>query len=129
MLGGNSAFWQAHDYMYKHRDALAQGKLTSAAVAGELHLDLSAFREATSSQAVATRVAEDIDQAKLCDIKGTPAVFVEGKLVDTLAVTEIGFWGKLADVYWQRSNLPRPASTKPKPAPTTPGTPDRKDAP
>ncbi|MEK7730328.1 MAG: vitamin K epoxide reductase family protein [Planctomycetota bacterium] len=129
MLGGNSAFWQAHDYLYEHRDALAQGKLAPDAVAAELHLDPAAFREAMSSQAVATRVAEDIDQAKLCDIKGTPAVFVEGKLVDILAVTEIGFWDKLADVYWQRSNLPRPASTKPKPAPTTPGTPDRKDAP
>src|SRR3990172_6964068 len=68
---GTSAFWQAHDYLYKHRDALAQGKLTPDAVAAELHLDLSAFREATSSLAVATRVAEDIDQAKLCDIKGT----------------------------------------------------------
>jgi hypothetical protein len=74
-------------------------------------------------------VAEDIDQAKHCNIKGTPAVFVEGRLVDTLAVTEIGFWDKLADVYWQRSNLPRPASTKPKPAATTPSTPDQKDDP
>ena len=129
MLGGNPAFWQAHDYLYKHRDTLAQGKLTPDAVAAELHLDPAAFREAMSSQAVATRVAEDIDQAKLCDIKGTPAVFVEGKLVDTLAVTEIGFWDKLADVYWQRSNLTRPASTRPKPSPATPGTPDRKDAP
>ena len=82
-----------------------------------------------TSQPVTARLAEDIDQAKLCDIKGTPAVFVEGRLVDTLAVTEIGFWDKLADVYWQRSNLPRPASTKPKPAPSTPNTPDRKDAP
>jgi len=129
MLGGNSAFWQAHDFLYKHRDALAQGKLTPDAVAAELQLAPAAFREAKSSSAVATRVAEDIGQAKLCDIKGTPAVFVEGRLVDTLAVTEIGFWDKLADVYWQRSNLPRPASTKLKPAPTTPGTPDRKDAP
>jgi len=129
MLGGNSAFWQAHDYLYEHRDALAQGKLAPDAVATELHLASPAFREAMSSQAVATRVAEDIDQAKRCDIKGTPAVFVEGKLVDTLAVTEIGFWDKLADVYWLRSNLPRPASTKPTPAPATPGTPNRIDAP
>jgi len=129
LLGGNSAFWQAHDYLYEHRDALAQGKLIAEAVAANLHLDSVAFRDAMSSQAVTTRVAEDINQAKLCDIKGTPAVFVEGRLVDTLAVTEIGFWDKLADMYWQRSNLPRPASTKPKPAPTTPSTPDRKDAP
>jgi len=129
MLGGNSAFWQAHDYLYGRRDALAQGKVMPDAVAAELHLNPAAFGEAMGSQAVAARVAEDVDQARLCDIKGTPAVFVEGKLVDTLAVTEIGFWDKLADVYWQRSNVPRPASTKPKPSPTTPGTPDRKDAP
>jgi len=129
MLGGNSAFWQAHDYLYKLRDTLAQGKLTPDAVASELHLDPAAFREAGSSQAAATRVAEDINQAKRCDIRGTPAVFVEGRLVDSLAVTEIGFWDKLADVYWQRLQLSRPASTKPKPSPTTPGTPDRKDAP
>lgn len=129
MLGGNSSFWRAHDYLYKHRDTLAQGKLAPDAISSELHLDPAAFRDAMKSQAISTRLTEDVDQAKLCDIKGTPAVFVEGKLVDTLAVTEIGFWDKLADVYWQRSKLPRPTSTKPKPAPIIPGTPDRKDAP
>lgn len=129
MLRGTPAFWQAHDYLYKHRDALAQGKLTPDALAAELHLDPAAFREAMTSQAVSTRLAEDIEQAKLCDIKGTPAVFVEGKWVDTLAVTEIGFWDKLADVYWQRIQVPRPAWTKMRSPPTTPGNPDPKDAP
>ena len=57
LLGGNSAFWQAHDYLYKHRDALAQGKLTPDAVAAALQLDPARFREAMTSQAVATRVA------------------------------------------------------------------------
>jgi len=129
MPGGNAAFWRAHDYLFKHRDALAQGKLSADAVAGELQLDPAAFGEAMTSQGISTRLAEDIEQAKRCEIKGTPAVFVEGKLVDTLAVLEVGFWDKLADVYWKRNNLPRPASTMLKPTAAIPSTPDRKAAP
>ena len=44
LLGGNSAFWKAHDYLYKHLDTLAQGKVTPDAVAAELHLNPAAFR-------------------------------------------------------------------------------------
>lgn len=116
-LGGNRAFWQAHDYIYRHRDALAKGRLEPDAVAAALQLDPAAFHEAMSSDGISARLAEDIEQGKRCDIRGTPAVFVEGKLVDTLAVTEVGFWDKLADMYWKRINLPRPESTKAKAMP------------
>lgn len=129
LLGGNAAFWRAHDYLYKHRDSLSQGKLAPEAIAAELQLDPGAFRDAMASKAISMRLAEDVDQARQCDIKGTPAVFVEGKLVDTLAVTELGFWDKLADVYWQRLQVPRPVSTKLKPSSATPNSRDRKDAP
>ncbi len=129
LLGGNAAFWKAHDYLFKQRDLLVQGKLTPEALSAELNLTVGALREAQASQAVASRLNEDIDQAKQSEIKGTPAVFVEGKLVDTLAATELGFWDKLADGYWQKIQTPRPEATKLRPSSATPGTPGRKDGP
>ncbi len=127
-LAGNDGFWRAHDYVYKHRDALAAGRLTPQMTAAAIGVDAGALTAATQSEQMRRRVAEDVDQAKVAEVRGTPAVFVEGKLVDPLVVTEVGFWDRLADMYWQRTGIPRPASTKPKTA-ATPSTPDRKDAP
>jgi protein-disulfide isomerase len=127
-LGGNDAFWRAHDYVYKHREALAAGKLTPQDVAAAIGLDAAALAGAVQSEQHRPRVAEDVEQARLADVRGTPAIFVEGRLVETVAATEIGFWDKLADLYWQRHNLPRPPDTRPK-APATPSNPGPKDAP
>lgn len=127
-LGGNDLFWRAHDYLFRHRDALAQGKISADAFALGLGLDPKAFGGAADSEAFRIRVTEDVQQARNCDVKGTPAVFVEGRQVDILAAMEVGFWDKLADTYWQRIQVPRPETARPPPA-ATPNNPNRKDAP
>lgn len=119
MLKGNDGFWKIHDFLYQNRNELAAGRIKPEQVAELIGAAADAFREAMQSPRIAARIVEDVDQAKSCEIRGTPSVFIEGKLVDTLAVTEIGFWDKIADMYWSGLKKPRPDSTKlAQPAPT-----------
>ncbi len=129
MLVGNSGFWKAHDYLFETRDDLARGAMTAERIAEAIGVDPGALREAMSSEEIKQRLLEDADLAKECDIPGTPGVLVEGKPVHTLAKTEIGFWDRLADTYWQRIGVERPESTRPRSPETTPDNPDPKDAP
>lgn len=129
VLKGNDGFWKAHDFLYKNRNELAAGRIKPEQVAVLIGVAPGAFLEATQSSNINARVLEDIDQAKTCEIRGTPSIFIEGKLVDTLAVTEIGFWDKIADMYWRSVEKPRPDSTKLNQPAVTPGTPGPTTAP
>jgi protein-disulfide isomerase len=53
-------------------------------------------------------VQHDINDAKSLDLKGTPAVYVEGRLVNSLVVKDALFWERIADWYWERAGVPRP---------------------
>ncbi len=128
-LKGNDAFWKVHDYLYENRGELAGGRIRPEQIAELLGEQPSAFRDAPASADFADRIKQDVEQARTCEIRGTPSVFVEGKLVDMLAVTEIGFWDKLADYYWFNQRKPRPASTRLESPSATPGTPAPTNAP
>ena len=129
VLKGNDGFWKAHDFLYNNRNELAAGRMKPEQVAEWIGAAPEAFREATQSSNFNARVLEDIEQAKACEIRGTPSIFIEGRLVDTLAVTEIGFWDKIADMYWRSVERPRPASTRPSQPAATPNSPGPTTAP
>lgn len=129
-IEGNEGFWKAHDYLFKHRDELATGQITFESAGAALRLDAAAWKALAGGgvdSGFQARIGEDIQQARMADIRGTPAVFIEGRLVDTLAAGESAFWDRLAEWYWQRAGVPRPDSTRPKP--TTPSNPTAKGAP
>jgi len=113
-VGGNDAFWKLHDFLFENQDDLKHGRVTPDRIASAAGLDPSALAEAMQSPETArARIAEDVELAARCEIRATPSVFVEGRFVDGLAVNEIAFWDKLADHYFQRVGVSRPASTKP----------------
>ena len=112
VLRGNDGFWKAHDFLYQNRNDLEQGKMTPERVAVALDLDVEVLRAAMKGQQVTQPIGEDVKQAKVCGMHGTPTVFVEGRPVEPLALMEIRFWDKMADLYWQSLNIPRPHSTK-----------------
>jgi protein-disulfide isomerase/uncharacterized membrane protein len=112
LLKGNKGFWAAHDYLYKSRNDVEQGKMTPERFAGALGLDVEAVVGAMEGEPVGRRIAEDVTQGKTCGMQGTPTVFIEGKPVEPLALMEVAFWDKVADLYWQGLNIPRPASAK-----------------
>ncbi|MHC5108367.1 MAG: vitamin K epoxide reductase family protein [Planctomycetota bacterium] len=111
LLGGEEAFWVAHDYLFDRQDDLAKGTLQPEEIARDLDVDPKALLETMQSQRATDRLAKDVDDAHACRARATPTVLVDGKPVDPLAVLQIEFWDALADWYWARTNQPRPAHT------------------
>jgi Na+/H+ antiporter NhaA len=69
-------FWEMHDLLMSHQDALTPKDLIR--YAGELGLDTESFARDLRSHAYAARVAEDVDSADLSGVSGTPTFFVNG---------------------------------------------------
>jgi protein-disulfide isomerase len=70
------AFWEMHDLLLDHQDALTTRDLIG--YAGSLGLDTERFAADLRKHAGAARVAEDVDSADLSGVSGTPTFFVNG---------------------------------------------------
>jgi Na+/H+ antiporter NhaA len=71
------AFWQMHDLLIEHQDALRMPDLVR--YAAQLGLDVERFRDDLSRHVGAARVAEDVDSADLSGVSGTPTFFINGR--------------------------------------------------
>jgi Na+/H+ antiporter NhaA len=71
------AFWEMHDLLLDHQDALRPSDL--AGYAEQLGLDVERFTEDLRRHAQTARVAEDVDSADLSGVAGTPTFFVNGR--------------------------------------------------
>jgi Na+/H+ antiporter NhaA len=71
------AFWEMHDLLFDHQDALTVRDLLG--YAGALGLDTERFFSDLSSHAGAERVRQDTDSADLSGVSGTPTFFVNGQ--------------------------------------------------
>jgi protein-disulfide isomerase len=71
------AFWEMHDLLLDHQDALTGRDLIGHA--RSLGLDVPRFAADLRSHAGADHVAEDVDSADLSSVSGTPTFFVNGK--------------------------------------------------
>jgi Na+/H+ antiporter NhaA len=71
------AFWEFHDLLLAHQDALRPDDLIG--YARQLGLDLDRFTGDLRGHAGAARVAEDVDGADLSGVSGTPTFFVNGR--------------------------------------------------
>ena len=69
-------FWEMHDLLLAHQDALRPPDL--ARYAEELGLDVDRFTDELRRHAWSGRVAEDVDSADLSTVSGTPTFFVNG---------------------------------------------------
>jgi Na+/H+ antiporter NhaA len=70
------AFWEMHDLLFDHQDALEPKNLV--AYARELGLDVDRFTEQLRRHEHAGRIASDVDDADLSGVSGTPTFFVNG---------------------------------------------------
>jgi Na+/H+ antiporter NhaA len=71
------AFWEMHDLLLDHQDALDVDDLIG--YAEQLGLDVEQFAHDLSERVGATRVADDIDSADLSGVSGTPTFFINGR--------------------------------------------------
>jgi Na+/H+ antiporter NhaA/predicted DsbA family dithiol-disulfide isomerase len=75
--GRQGAFWEMHDRLFDHQDALTARDLIGHAAA--LGLDVERFAADLRKHAGAAHVSEDVDSADLSGVSGTPTFFVNGK--------------------------------------------------
>jgi Na+/H+ antiporter NhaA len=75
--GRQGKFWEMHDLLFEHQDALSPKHLFR--YAGELGLDLERFGRDMREHVGGARVAEDVDSADLSGVSGTPTFFVNGR--------------------------------------------------
>jgi Na+/H+ antiporter NhaA len=71
------AFWEMHDLLFDHQDALGPSDLIT--YAEQLGLDVERFTNELREHAGAGRVAEDVDSADLSAVSGTPTFFINGR--------------------------------------------------
>jgi Na+/H+ antiporter NhaA len=69
-------FWEMHDLLLSHQDALKPSDLIG--YARELGLDVDRFSDELRRHTHASRIAEDVDGADLSNVTGTPTFFVNG---------------------------------------------------
>jgi len=75
--GDQGAFWEMHDLLLDHQDALRPDDLVG--YARRLGLDVDRFTDDLREHAGAGRVADDVDSADLSGVSGTPTFFINGQ--------------------------------------------------
>jgi Na+/H+ antiporter NhaA len=70
-------FWEMHDLLFEHQDALRPQNLHE--YAARLGLDTERFDNDLRKHVYAARVADDVDSADLSGVSGTPTFFVNGR--------------------------------------------------
>lgn len=89
--GRQQRFWAMHDTMFAQRSKLADEDLT--AYAKELGLDTDRFASDFADEALAARVAAEMEQGRKLGVSGTPSMFINGFFVagmlDPAKLTEV----------------------------------------
>jgi Na+/H+ antiporter NhaA len=75
--GEQERFWEMHDLLFAHQDALIYPDLIG--YASELGLDVDRFGEDLRSRRHATRISRDVHSADASGAAGTPTMFVNGR--------------------------------------------------
>jgi Na+/H+ antiporter NhaA len=70
-------FWDMHDLLLSHQDALTVRDLIG--YADELGLDSERFRGFLRKRKGANKVAEDVESADMSQVSGTPTFFINGR--------------------------------------------------
>ena len=71
------AFWEMHDLLFDHQDALNADDLIG--YADQLELDVERFASDLRKGVGSARVADDVDSADLSGVNGTPTFFINGR--------------------------------------------------
>ena len=74
-------FWQMHDALFTNQNALDEAGIKR--LAQGIGLDMKQFDEDRRSEVVVDQVTRDRKQAEALGLKGTPTVFINGRLFDS----------------------------------------------
>jgi protein-disulfide isomerase len=74
--GAQNMFWEMHDYLYEHQQALGVERLIKYATT--IGLDIPRFLYDFSSHVHSTQIREDFPSGVRSGVNGTPTFFVNG---------------------------------------------------
>jgi Na+/H+ antiporter NhaA len=74
--GAQDHFWEMHDLMFEHQDALMLRDIIG--YAEQLELDMETFKAHLKKRKGAGRIADDVESADLSGVSGTPTFFING---------------------------------------------------
>ncbi len=72
-------FWSFHNELLENYRALSDAKIQE--IAEELGLDIEKFNADMESPAIQKIIADDMQNGRVAGVRGTPAVYVNGKLL------------------------------------------------
>ncbi|WP_447983697.1 DsbA family protein [Nitrospira sp. Nam74] len=74
--GGQGRFWDMHDVLFEHQDALSVTDLTE--YANDLGLDMTQFVRDVTEHTYADRIREEAAEGVRSGVNGTPTFFING---------------------------------------------------
>ncbi len=77
-------FWEMHEKVFANQRALEDAQLKQ--YAQELGLDLAKFEKDMNSPEVQKQIQDDMALAQKVGIRGTPTIFINGKIVQNRSV-------------------------------------------
>jgi protein-disulfide isomerase len=78
--GKQRKFWEMHEKLYANQKELSEAKVE--AIARELLLNMEQFNKDLKDPSLGALVDRDISDGHRANVRGTPTVFVNGKLVN-----------------------------------------------
>ena len=78
--GKQGKFWAVHEKLFANQNELSDTKVE--AIAGEIGLDRMQFNKDLKDPAIASLIDRDLKDGREANIPGTPAVFINGKLIN-----------------------------------------------
>ena len=77
-------FWAFHHKLFQHHKKIDDAKIQDIAIA--LGLDLKKFKKDMASPAIAALINRDLENGRTAGIRGTPTVFINGKLLKNMSL-------------------------------------------
>ena len=72
-------YWQLHDLLFAHQDAL--GKRDLAGYAQKAGLDMGSYATCLRAPATRARVERDLEDGRRYGVTGTPTFFINGRVI------------------------------------------------
>jgi len=98
--GGQGKFWEMHDLLFANQEHLKPKQLHS--YAEQLGLDMARFTAEMDDQVYLQRVREHIASGLKSGVRGTPGIFVNGRIVDVSFGLRAMFEGTEAALHHHR---------------------------
>lgn len=76
--GGQGKFWEMHDLLYQHQNALTQSDLIG--YARDLDLDIDTFSSDLENRTYLPKIESDVRSGEESGVPGTPTFFVNGEM-------------------------------------------------